>query len=141
MSLYLDTSVVVPLFVEEGASLVTQRWIEDRAEDVFIADLVVTEFHSVMSRLVRMGILSHDRAETNRTNFDLWRDVVAQPLENLPIDIRVAGTFVRVPQPKLLTADATHLATCRRLDLTLATYDIDLQSIATRESVRWTCPT
>lgn len=139
MSHYLDTSVIVPLFIEEAADA-SQRWIGESEDELFVADLVVTEFHAVVSRPVRMGIMSEDRAATVRTLFDEWRGEAVESLENLPADIRVAGFLVRTPRPRLLTADATHLATCQRLDLTLVTYDADLQSVAEREGVRWSCP-
>ena len=140
MSRYLDTSVVIPLFVTEPTSEITVRWIGDGAHEMFIADLVATEFHAVISRLIRKGVMPDEQAAAIRLQFDVWRDAAAEPLENLPVDIRAAGMLVRTPQPKLLSADATHLATCRRLGLVLVTYDADLQSVAEREGIPWECP-
>ena len=135
MSLYLDTSVVVPLFVSEGGSDRVLRWIAEQTDPLMLSDLTVTEFHAVISRLVRQGVIDASHAEEIREQFDLWREAATEPLENLPADIRAAGQLVRSPLPKLLTADATHLATCRRLGMTLVTADLDLHSIAAREGV------
>ena len=139
MSIYLDTSVVVPLFVEEFLSDRISDWMEQQTQGLIVADLTVTEFNAVISRLVRQGAFGTARAADTRQQFDLWRAAAAEPLENLPVDIRAAGRLVCTAQPRMLTADAIHLATCRRLGLTLATSDLALQQIAEREGVRWDC--
>lgn len=140
MSLYLDTSVVVPLFVDEALSETLASWIVAEGSVPFVSDLTKTEFQAVISRLIRSNRIDADRATAIRDLFAIWTGDSTESLENLPADIRSAALLVQVPLPKLLAADATHLATCRRLGLTLATADRDLQSIADREGVRWDCP-
>ena len=141
MSYYLDTSVLLPLFISEPTSEAIHRWYsEDTRGRLFIADLVATEFSAVVSQLVRSKVLDDEEATAVRARFELWRGDFSDFLENLPADIRAAGVLVRSPQPRLLAADATHLATCLRLGLTLVTHDTDLQVAAAREGITWESP-
>lgn len=140
MKLYLDTSVLIPLFVPERQSDVVVRWLGEQEGPLYLADLAVTEFHAVVSRLIRKGAIDPSRAEQIRAQFEVWATEATESLENIPADIRTAGRLVRQPTPRLLSADATHLATCARLELGLATFDKDLQAIAEREGVRPLAP-
>lgn len=132
--------MVMPLFIEEENSDAVTDWIAELAEPLIVSDLASAEFQSVMSRLVRMGKLNTGEAQNIRNEFATWRSTVTRVLENLPLDMRAAAELVQVPFPRLLSADAIHLATCRRLGLTLATLDLDLQAICERERVAWACP-
>lgn len=138
--MYLDANIVVPLFVTESRSEQIEAWLVGREGPFFLGDLVVAEFHSAVSRLVRQRHLAIERAQLLRARFDLWRQETMETVEHVAADIRVAGLLVQNPHPRLLSADAIHLATCRRLALTLVTDDLDLQEIATREGVRWASP-
>jgi len=140
VSLYLDTSTIVPLFVAEDYSNEIAAWLEAAEQVLIVADLAVAEFNAVVSRLVRSRAIDQASADSIRSQFAEWRDAAAESLENLPADIREAGKLVCTPRPKLLTADATHLATCKRLRITLVTLDADLQAIAEREGVPWAHP-
>lgn len=137
---YLDTNIVVPIFVTESRSKQIDAWLAGQQGRLFLGDLVVAEFNSALSRLVRERHLTEERADLLRTQFDRWRRDATEAVEHLPADIRVAGILVQSPHPRLLSADAIHLATCRRLDLTLVTHDVDLQTIATREGILWSSP-
>lgn len=140
MSSYLDTNVVFPLFVTEPATDAITAWLAAQDNELFVADLVIAEFHAALSRVVRQRIVTGEQAGNMRKLFDLWRASTTETVENLPGDIRAAIELVKSPHPRLLSADAIHLATCRRLGLTLITLDTDLQAIATREGVRWISP-
>lgn len=138
MSLYLDTSVLVPLHVEEPKSAMLDRWFFGELRTKFISDLAVVEFHSAISRLVRTREIMVDRAAEIIDEFEQWRISVARPLENLPVDIRIAARLVRRPKPKLTPPDAIHLATCQRLGLAIVTHDramIEIAEIIGVESV------
>ena len=140
MSLYLDTSVVIPLFVDEELSPTVASWIIGQGVVPIVADLTVTECHAVISRLIRSRKIDEDRGATIRELLTNWLRESAETLEHLSSDIRFAAQLVQAPLPKLLTADEIHLATCRRLELTLVTLDRDLQSICKRERVPWASP-
>ncbi len=140
MSLYLDASVLVPLFMVEDQSRILERWIESVNGTLLISDLAASEFAATLSRFIRQGALDSDQANTLHTAFDRWKSEAAEPVENRPVDIRNAARLVRTPKPKLLTPDAIHLATCQRLGLTLVTHDQMLLEIAKREGVEHICP-
>lgn len=123
MSLYLDASMLVPLHVEEPLSIELDRWFKSTPHRMVISDLAAAEFVSAISRQVRMDLLDPEQAAEIVDGFDRWRIQVSDPLENLPTDIRTAAALVRRAKPKLLVPDAVHLATCRRLGLTLVTHD------------------
>lgn len=140
MSLYLDTSVLVPLFVPESQSPMVLGWIQKQQGSIYLSDFAITEFHAVVSRLVRQDAIDMQLATAIREQFAKWALAATESAENIPADIRVAGHLVQTPLPKLLSADATHLATCRRMALILATLDHGMQKIADREGVKWVAP-
>lgn len=135
MSAYLDTSALVPVFIVERQTAAMVAWLDTLDDDPVVADLVIAEFRSQIARRVRMAELDPAKADEINGTFDRWREEVSLPLENLPVDIRGAVHLVRIPFPKLLTPDAIHIATCRRLGHTLVTYDRRMIEAATREKV------
>lgn len=135
MSFYLDTSVVVPLFKKEARSDVIDQWFRAVELPLFMPDLTVAEVSATMSKFVRVYEMTVEQREATWERFARWRDEVTDPVENLPTDIRQAAGLVRDPFPKLLAADAIHLATCRRLGLTLVADDKDMIEIADRLGV------
>ena len=140
MSFYLDASVLVPLHVEESKSAVLQRWVANADEPLAISDLAAAEFASAISRLVRMTEVTAETAMHVVDDFDRWRSETADMVENQPVDIRAAARLVRQPDPKLLAPDAIHLATCRRMGLTLVTYDGDMAAVAKRLGIAIAVP-
>lgn len=140
MSLYIDTSAVVPIFIREQQTDRMIAWVEQASAELIVADLTVAEFRSQMSRRVRKGELPPAQADQVNTGFDRWREAATAPLEHAPADIRAAARMVRIPSPKLLTPDAVHIATCRRLGFTLVTYDRRLIEAAGREGVQTVSP-
>ena len=135
MSFYLDASVIVQLFVAQSASDEIEAWLLDAGGPILVSDLAASEFASALSRMVRKGELALDATTVLHAAFDEWQRDMADAVENLPVDIRLAARMVRTPHPRLLTPDAIHLATCKRLDLTLVTCDAALLEIAAREGV------
>lgn len=132
MSYYLDTSSLIPLFVQEDSSETVEHWFASTKGVKFVSNLTSAEFCSAVSRLVRMRLQTEQQAEEVIGDYELWRERAVQPLEIASRDIKDAGQLVRRPTPKLLTPDAIHLAACSRLGLTLVTFDMDL--IANAES-------
>lgn len=140
MSLYLDASVLLPLSVPEAASGRVEVWLKSTKAELVVSDLAHSEFHAAISRRVRTDELAEHHAAQIRLQFDQWRDEVARSLENLPVDIRAAARLVQKPFPRLLTPDAIHIATCRRLGITLVTHDRRLLEIGRREGVTTLSP-
>ena len=112
---YLDTNIVFPLFVLEPTTAAITSWLARQPNELIVADLVVAEFHAAVSRVVRQRFITLEEARDLRERFEAWRKKTTQPAENISADIRAAAQLVRSPHPRLLSADAIHLATCRRL--------------------------
>jgi hypothetical protein len=135
MSLYLDTSVLMPLYVEEKTSAAMAVWLEATSEALLVSDLTRGEFAAAVSRLVRMRALEKHHGVEIVAAFEEWCDVRGTRVENLPSDIREAAHLVRQPTPRLLMPDAIHLVACSRLGAILVTLDDDLVQIGDREAV------
>ncbi len=135
MSHYVDTSVIVPLFVDEPSSKTAANWFETSREKIVVSALTIGEFYSVFAKYVRMGAMLEGEAFEIATQFDVWRKTAAILAKHERVDFETAAQWVRIPSPKLLMPDALHLATCKRLGLRLVTYDMDLLAIAAREGV------
>lgn len=135
MSFYLDTSVLVPLIVEEPKSAPLEDWLRSIDAPVHVGDLAAAEFGAVISREVRTAALTDYEAAMVFARFDGWRAAFAEAVEIASADLRLAARLVREPYPKLLTADAIHIATCQRLGLTLVAHDEDMLTIAERSGV------
>ena len=130
MSVYLDACVLVPLFVEEAKSAAVRRFIDDKA-DLVISAFGVGEFSAALSRHVRMGEVSAERATDRISVFDVWlaSDVSVVALDDTIVPDAIA--LVRQFALKLLMPDAIHLALCMRNGLSLATLD-DRLAVAAR---------
>jgi uncharacterized protein len=135
LSFYLDTSVVVPLFVNEVHSAVANDWLQAEERALFFGKLVIGEFNSTLSRLIRQGEIAQSEAATVRSSARKWLEIAATQIEHLDLDIEAAAAMVVAPFPKLLMPDAIHIATCKRLGLKFVTLDLDLVIIAAREGV------
>ena len=135
MSFYLDTSVVVPLFVNEVHSTVANDWLRADERALFFSNLVIGEFNSTLSRLVRKDEMTQNEAAAVSGSASNWLEIAATRIEHLDFDIEAAAAMVVLPFPKLLMPDAIHIATCKRLGLKFVTLDQDLVIIAAREGV------
>jgi predicted nucleic acid-binding protein len=140
LSLYLDASVVVPMHVHEQASDLIENWQSTVEDSLAISDLAAGEVASATSRLVRMGLLTSGQASLILARFDQWLQGFER-IAHVGSDIRRAAQLVREPLPKLLMADAIHLATCARTGHTLVTLDGNLARIAGRLGIGCISPT
>jgi uncharacterized protein len=140
LSHYADTSVIVPLFINESTSKIAAKWFEISREKIVVSALAIGEFHAVLAKYVRMGAKNENESTEIASQFDLWRKNAAIHAEHESIDFETAAHLVRTPFPKLLMPDALHLATCKRLGFILVTFDKDLVIIAAREGVTATSP-
>ena len=135
MNLYLDTSVLVPLHIEEDNSETTQVWFQTQVQSKVTSDFALAEFNSALSRLVRKRTMSDLDAAEIRSDFEAW---FVRSMESVRVDsadVASAAKLVCTPLPKLLVPDAVHLALCKRMGYTLVTFDKDLFAIAKREGV------
>jgi len=123
LSVYLDTSVLLPRLVEEAASAALRHYLTARHEERLVSDFAAAEVASALSRLVRMGLLSGPEGYARLADFDAWRAATSAAVDVHASDARLAYAYVRRFDLKLRAPDALHLAVARRLDATLITLD------------------
>ena len=141
MTLYLDASVIVPLFVSEPATALITTWLDEQTDALCVGGLAIGETGSAISRRRRMGQLSEAQGAQALATFDEWSRMAVSVVDTLPGDVAEAALLVRRPVPKLLMPDAIHLATCRRLGYRLVTVDVDLTRVAELSGINWATPT
>ena len=130
MTVYLDTSVVIPTLFEESASEDVDAFLRANHEERLISDFACAEVSSAVSRLVRVGFLEVDDATARLTDFDTWRVTETSMPATSSVDVRLAEMFVRRFALMLRAPDALHVAICQRLDATLVTLDRRLAEAA-----------
>jgi uncharacterized protein len=130
VSVYLDASVLVPLFADDPFSNDATEFVRNQQDGIIVSDFAATEFASAMSRLVRNGDLTRNHALKAFTNFDTW---LIQGAQRAPIDsadIVTAAALLRRLDTNLRAPDAIHLAVSRRLGAQLFTFDRKLAESA-----------
>jgi len=109
--LYLDTSLLAPLFLPEATSTKVARFVERLpAGDLAVSSWTQVEFSSVLARAVRMRDMTADEATRAGTRF---ASVLAQSFIILlpgAVDFAVARKFVAHYETGLRAGDALHLA-------------------------------
>lgn len=126
MSVYLDASMLVPLFIRKRSPSEPSD-IRDR---FVVSDFAAAEFASALARRVRTSELLTERAPF-ASAFDGWTLRATQRVELRAADIRAAETFIRGLDLPLRTPDALHIAVAQRLGATLATFDEPMKKSAT----------
>ena len=129
MSIYLDTSVLIPTLVQEAASQAVKAYLGRRPERL-ISDFGAVEVASVLSRLVRTRLLGVTEAVARLTDFEAWRAATTLQADVHAADVRLAYTYVRRFELALRAPDALHLAIANRLRATLATLDRRMERAA-----------
>jgi uncharacterized protein len=109
--LYLDTSVLVPLFIPEPESAAVREWFHAHADDsLAISDWTLTEFASAMGIKVRdKGLKVHQAEQASALMDDLARDSL-KVLTPTRADYRTASSQLGHHALGLRAGDALHLA-------------------------------
>ena len=123
MSIYLDTSVLIPTLVREPASDAVRAYLAAK-DDRLISDFAAVEVASALSRLIRT------EAVARLADFDTWRAATSSSADTHAADARLANTYVRRFELMLRAPDALHLAIVNRLRATLVTFDRRLERAA-----------
>lgn len=130
MSIYLDTSVVVPLLTPEPLSSRAVAFVANNREPLFVSDFASAEFASAIAQRVRTREATLEDARKDLSDFDIWSMRSAQRVEISPADIALATTFLRRLDLPLMTPDAIHIAAAQRLGATLVTFDRQMAASA-----------
>jgi uncharacterized protein len=123
VSLYLDASVLVTLFVIDPLSARAEVFLSAHPEIVFVSDFAVAEFSFAVRRRVRTRDLTPEDAQLAFSNLDTWVERSAYREEITTGDIDAANRILRRLDVNLRTPDAIHIAIARRLEATLVTFD------------------
>lgn len=129
MSVYLDASILVPLFVNDTFSDRADAFLETVSNRLILSDFLRAEFASVVSRLVRAGDLTRDEATQAFDRLDSWA-MMQTPAQTTTFDVRQSEIWIRRLDLNLRAPDAVHIAIAARLGARLATLDVRMAEAA-----------
>ncbi|MGH6952047.1 MAG: type II toxin-antitoxin system VapC family toxin [Vitreimonas sp.] len=128
MRLYLDTSVIVPLFVAESRSSDAHAGLI--GQNLYVSDLAAAEFSAAISARVRTDEMSAADALSLFTTFDAWAGKAANRAQIEAGDMAVTLALVRRPELALRMPDAANLAIAQRLGAKVFTFDQQMAAAA-----------
>ena len=128
--IYLDASVLVAMITNEPNSIAAVAIRDTHRTELLVSDFAAGEVASALSRRARMNVHSGEDADLIWERFESWRLTETAQMTVSSADVALATTHVRRWDLKLRLPDAIHLATCRRLAVTLATFDVRLADAA-----------
>lgn len=122
--IYLDTSVVVPLFLPQPETDCAEAWFRELSDVPVSSDWLLVEFNSAISRKLREGTLRPARANALRRAFEEFADGGIRLLPISRDTCRDAAELVSAHSTGLRSGDALHLAAAREVGADIvATYD------------------
>ncbi|MBP6014923.1 MAG: type II toxin-antitoxin system VapC family toxin [Alphaproteobacteria bacterium] len=128
MNLYLDASVLIPLFIDEARTGEAHGALAGRI--LIVSDFAMAEFSSGIARRARMGDISEIDAESVFATFDTWIARAAQRESLAAGDVHAALGLVRRLDLALRTPDAVNIAVAQRCGAALLTFDAKLAAAA-----------
>ncbi len=130
MIVYLDTSVLVSMFVADANT--PRAWrIAEQYQQTICSLWTVAEFSSALGVQVRMDRLAPTERLSAEARLDEWLARGAEPVQPAPEDFAAIRHMLRTTAASLRTPDALHLAICMRLGASLASFDKTMQRVAT----------
>jgi uncharacterized protein len=122
LKLYLDTSVLVSLFVEDAFSRRADEIARQSTDIALVSNFAAAEFASAVARLARTRTKTMQEAQRIYAEFDMWSPS-AEAVGIDASDIRSATVYLRQLNTPLRAPDAIHIAAAQRLGAELATFD------------------
>lgn len=130
MTIYLDASVLVSLFVRDANSARAEAILRASTPVLAVSDFAAAEFSSAVARRVRTADLSVQAAHAAFMNLDGWTARSARRIETIAADIAQATAFVRRLDLRLRTPDALNIAIAQRAGARLLTFDAGMEKSA-----------
>lgn len=121
MSLYLDASALLPLFIEEART--GQAHDSLRGNVLIISDFAIAEFSSGVARRTRAGEIKGSDAASVFAALDAWTLKTTRRETLTAGDVNVAISLVRRVELGLRAPDAVNIAIAQRCAATLLTFD------------------
>lgn len=153
MIAYLDTSVLVPMLVEDALTPCVDLLFEQHDPECVISDFGRAEFVSAVAKKLRNKDVTRETANSAFYRFDLWVQLTAPAIAYAGgHDIFEAEKLIRRLDVNLRTPDAIHIAVAIRFGVSLASFDKKLVIAARSLGVpilelqrppgveRWPCP-
>ena len=124
MACYLDTSLLVPLFIREPGTAGAQAFLTANASQVLvISPWTITEFSSALALKQRVGTISGQERQAALTMFEKFHGQRLQIVAIESADFVAAAGLCDASGASLRAGDALHLAVGRRLRGSLSTMD------------------
>lgn len=123
MTLYLDASCIVTIFVPESETSTVIDFVESAPDVLLVSDFGVGEVASAVSRKVRERQFGMIEARAVLTDFDAWALHAASVIRVGSAEIRRAVGLVRQFELKLRMPDALHIAMAEAQSARLLTRD------------------
>lgn len=133
MTLYLDTSVVIPLFLEDDHAPRVRRWARS-AQNIALSAWTLTEATSALSMQVRMKHITEAERRAIEDGIDTWARR-SRIVSFEPACLDDARRLLR-RHSRLGAPDALHLAIAAWHGLDLATLDGVLRDAAVAEGLK-----
>lgn len=134
---YVDTSALVPLFLNEPHSLAASHWYAHEKSELVAAAWCIPELASALGIKQRAGAIDAQQAETAWKRFER---MVAADLRLLPVEpanFHRAAELVLDAASGLRAGDALHLACAEAVGAThVATFDEVLGRSAQRLKIK-----
>jgi uncharacterized protein len=128
--IYLDASVLVPLFVADALAARAEAFLQGITEGLIVSDFASSEVSSAVARRVRTGEITAGEARSAFTALDAWAAGAAERVETVAADVRLAEGFVRRLDLPLRAPDALNIAIALRAHATLASFDFRMAAAA-----------
>jgi predicted nucleic acid-binding protein len=135
VSVYLDASVLVSLFVPDANSQRAFRTLRRTSDSVVVSDFAAAEFASAIAKRVRMTQTTRADALSAFLAFDAWSANCAQSAELTTQDISDCVHYLRRLDHPLRAPDAIHVAIAKRCGAKLFTFDASQRAFAKRQGL------
>jgi uncharacterized protein len=133
LTVYLDASVVVSLFVNDVHTDRAQAWLA-RGDTPVLSRWTIAEFSSALARLRRLGVLDYEQQRGAEEAFDAWMVLLGPPVAITDQDFIEARYLCR-GDGAIRTPDALHLCVVQRLGISFLTFDAAQADVARRQGV------
>jgi uncharacterized protein len=135
MKFYIDTSVMMSLFLADSNSPAVRNWFSGTTRMLVVSGWVHCEFLDSVGRLQRALFLNAGEADKLRSKATEW---LLNSCERVPIEdglFDVMSGHLSKPTLALKSKDALHLAAAMRHEVTLVTCDRNLSRVCSTLNV------
>lgn len=138
MTLYLDTSVCVSLFVDDVHTPRVKACFRSDPP-VAVSRWTMAEFSSALARLRNAAAIDGHQHQGAELRFDQWTTLLGPPISLTDMDMIYVRDLCR-DNGSVREPDAIHIVLARRLDLPLVSLDNEQCDAARRERLKVIAP-